>query len=206
MKISKRGQQRYEAICKAALELFLQNGYERTSLQDIVSKSGGSLSSVYKFFKNKDGLFATILQQKFDEFKEKLINALQAEYTEDVKEFFNKFGLVYLEIFFNKENISLFRIIISESHKNEEMGRAFSELLVDNTLKIVTCFINKPHIKKQFKSTDTNRLAFNFCALVREYFFTRTVIMGLEPEPMSTDEKRKFIAEIVDTFLHGALR
>jgi transcriptional regulator, TetR family len=57
MAISEKGKKRYELIVKTALELFLEKGYEKTSLSDIVAISGGSLSSIYTFFENKEGLF-----------------------------------------------------------------------------------------------------------------------------------------------------
>ena len=43
MAISEKGKKRYELIVKTALDLFLKNGYEKTSLSDIVAISGGSL-------------------------------------------------------------------------------------------------------------------------------------------------------------------
>lgn len=53
MAISEKGKKRYELIVKTALELFLKNGYEKTSLSDIVAISGGSLASIYTFFESK---------------------------------------------------------------------------------------------------------------------------------------------------------
>lgn len=53
----KKSEIRYQRILEAALELFLAKGYEATGLSDIIAKSGGSLSSVYKYFDNKETLF-----------------------------------------------------------------------------------------------------------------------------------------------------
>ena len=57
MAISEKGKKRYELIVKTALELFLKNGYEKTSLSDIVAISGGSLASIYTFLRAKRGFF-----------------------------------------------------------------------------------------------------------------------------------------------------
>jgi len=38
---TEKGRKRYELIVKTALELFLKNGYDKTSLSDIVAISGG---------------------------------------------------------------------------------------------------------------------------------------------------------------------
>ena len=44
MNISEKGKKRYEIIMQTGLELFLEKGYEHTSLSDIVAKGGGSLA------------------------------------------------------------------------------------------------------------------------------------------------------------------
>ena len=46
---------RKRAIIDAARALFVEQGYERTTLKDIVDRAGGSLATVYKVFGNKDG-------------------------------------------------------------------------------------------------------------------------------------------------------
>ena len=45
-KPTKRSAERKEKFIQAGLEIFLENGYENTSLTDIIKKSGGSLASI----------------------------------------------------------------------------------------------------------------------------------------------------------------
>ena len=66
----KKSEIRCKLILDVALELFLAKGYEATSLSDIIELSGGSLSSVYKYFDNKESLFLRIIElqsKKLDE-------------------------------------------------------------------------------------------------------------------------------------------
>jgi AcrR family transcriptional regulator len=53
-------ERRYNAILDAAEALFLEQGYDRTSLADIVRRSGGSLATLYDLFGNKQGLLRAI--------------------------------------------------------------------------------------------------------------------------------------------------
>ncbi len=53
-------ERRRGAILDAAEALFLEQGYDRTSLAEIVKKSGGSLATLYDLFGNKQGLLHAI--------------------------------------------------------------------------------------------------------------------------------------------------
>ena len=56
-----------ENIVKTALRLFLQNGYEKTSMNDIAREVGISKPAIYHHFKNKDELFHEVLSLFFEE-------------------------------------------------------------------------------------------------------------------------------------------
>ncbi len=60
---SKRGKRR-EAILGAAHELFVDKGYEATTLADIVRRSGGSLATLYDMFENKPGLLRALVSER----------------------------------------------------------------------------------------------------------------------------------------------
>lgn len=51
----------------AAFEVFLELGFENVTMSDIIRRSGGSFSTIYKFFGNKERLFAAALKYKIDE-------------------------------------------------------------------------------------------------------------------------------------------
>jgi TetR/AcrR family transcriptional regulator, mexJK operon transcriptional repressor len=62
--LTARGQARCNRILDIASALFLKQGYAATSLMQIVTASGGSLSTLYQTFQDKDGLFIAIVQRK----------------------------------------------------------------------------------------------------------------------------------------------
>ena len=58
---------RHAAILDAAETLFIEQGYDRTSLAEIVRRSGGSLATLYELFGNKQGLLHAIATRGRDQ-------------------------------------------------------------------------------------------------------------------------------------------
>lgn len=54
-----------DEIAKAALELFLKNGYDGTSVRSIMNQAGGEVGLFYYYFKNKDDVFDNVLDLFF---------------------------------------------------------------------------------------------------------------------------------------------
>jgi AcrR family transcriptional regulator len=85
-------------IVSAAWELFYENGYDDTTVDDIVERSGTSKGSFYHYFAGKDALLSslsTIFDEKYQELAENLPQDLDCFDT-----------LIYLnhELFFMIEN------------------------------------------------------------------------------------------------------
>ena len=72
-RISKPPQERKKEILETAMEMFLKNGYENTSVSDIVHKLNVAQGLFYYYFKSKEEVFRAALEQYTDEFTEKLI-------------------------------------------------------------------------------------------------------------------------------------
>lgn len=53
---------RRKAIVAAAWEAFRENGFERTTMSDIIARAGGSKATIYGYFDSKDDLFAASLE------------------------------------------------------------------------------------------------------------------------------------------------
>lgn len=55
---------RRQAMLTAAHDLFLEKGYEATTLSDVVGRSGGSLATLYELFENKPGLLRALVGER----------------------------------------------------------------------------------------------------------------------------------------------
>lgn len=76
-RISKPPQERKKEIMDTALELFMKNGYENTSVGDIVEKLGVAQGLFYYYFKSKDEVFRAAMEQLADDFAGRLVFIVQ---------------------------------------------------------------------------------------------------------------------------------
>lgn len=68
---------RRQAILTAARELFLEKGYEATTLNDVVRRSGGSLATLYEMFENKPGLLRAMVSERCSLISETIDRAIE---------------------------------------------------------------------------------------------------------------------------------
>ncbi|GGD54754.1 TetR/AcrR family transcriptional regulator [Pseudoxanthomonas indica] len=64
----RRGEQRVERFLEAATEVFLEKGYRDARLTDVVARSGGSLSTLYSAYGDKQGLALAIMDRSIAAF------------------------------------------------------------------------------------------------------------------------------------------
>lgn len=58
-----------EDIIYAAMQLFLENGYEATSVRMILDKVNGEVGMFYHYFKSKDELFEKVVERFFEDYR-----------------------------------------------------------------------------------------------------------------------------------------
>lgn len=69
-------EQRKVTIYLAAYELFLEMGYERTSLNGIAARAGFTKSNVYRYYASKDEVFLDIFMDLFDRWLTSLMDKM----------------------------------------------------------------------------------------------------------------------------------
>ena len=83
-----------QAILAAAGELFLEQGYERFSLRKVAERVGYSPTTIYLYFRDKDDLLFTVVEEGFERFGQQL--AAAAESQEDPWERLIALGRAYV--------------------------------------------------------------------------------------------------------------
>ena len=207
MAISEKGKKRYELIVKTALELFLKNGYEKTSLSDIVAISGGSLASIYTFFESKEGLFQAIIEQEIDDFIKEVDERIDLKISHSLEEFLTKFATIIFSIICTKKNISLGRIMMSEGSKNGgKLGRVFLDQILNRIDLVLINFFERDEVKAELNPKFPVKFAAKcFMKNVIGLYCFDSLMINKEPK-LSKKEREEHVALCVELFLNGIVK
>lgn len=204
IKMSKRGQERYEKIMEVALELFLNKGYEQTNLSDIIDKSGGSLASIYKYFNNKEGLFQAIVGRGMDEFCTLIDEKINLKASHQLEPFLTKFATIFFDIICERKTTQIARIMLTEGYKNEgSMGKAFLDQIFRKIDKILVDFFQREEIKSQLDPSINPQIAATlFCSLVRNPYHYNAILLNQDIN-LDRQEREEHVKTCVKIFLKG---
>lgn len=193
---------RQEKIKAVALELFLTKGYHKTSLSDIIKISGGSYTSIYNAFKNKEGLFFEILNDVCKKHFEIISSKIAEIKSDKLDEILYSFGLSFVEIFNTPQSITFGKIIYSQVYsedktllewiKNNQKNFAFNIL--------VQCFKKQ---KNPYLVQNAQKLADLFCVMLKEPFYSLNI---LTDSPLMSREEQKKHVKFVSTFFLNSLK
>ena len=122
---------RKRAIVDAARTLFVEQGYERTTVGDIVERAGGSLSTVYKVFGSKDGLLEAVVFEKTGS-GEIIINHAMA-LGGSPAEILHRLAEDLRAHFLNPEMVALVRIVIARSINDRDFAQMFYDRTATRT-------------------------------------------------------------------------
>ena len=75
-----RSKQTKEKIIQAAIRLFEERGYEKTTSNDIAAEAGVSVGSFYVYFTDKRQLLLTIFERVSDEIYKNVFDSFRAEH------------------------------------------------------------------------------------------------------------------------------
>ena len=138
----KRSDRKHREIMQAATALFVAQGYDGTSMDDIAAKAGVSKQTIYKHFADKDRLFSEIVlatNQKVDHVVGLVLSTLNN--TEDLVGDLGKLGRNFLEALMDEELLQVRRLVIANADRMPSLGRQWYEDGFERvTTALISCF------------------------------------------------------------------
>lgn len=125
--MAKRGDQLREHILYASKDVFLEMGFERTSMDEIARRAETSKRSLYAHFESKESLFLEVLELVRGLFLGKL--KMPADYGTNAVEALVQFCGRYLEILLFERAVQMCRITIAESTRFPEGAAQYFEVM-----------------------------------------------------------------------------
>ncbi|MGU3391118.1 TetR/AcrR family transcriptional regulator [Sphingomonas sp. M1A8_2b] len=120
-----RKQERRAAIVAAARKSFLEDGYAATSMSGLLTTLGGSKATLWSYFRSKEELFAAVIEDLTQAFREQLEGELLA--AGDLRATIVLFCRSFMDRTTNPDALATWRLVVSESGRSPEVGRIFYE-------------------------------------------------------------------------------
>ena len=194
-----KGLQRRDKILDAAESSFIENGFEATSLQEIMSKAGGSLATLYRMFGNKEGLFRAIIERATQNLSDSLV-PLYADNQEPEK-VLRAMGMAFINILTSPYVGAIHRLLISESARYPQLREIFMQTAPERNLRRVEDYLKKLNERGYLNVDDCKVAAEQLVSLFKGTMHLRTVLG--EDVILSEDEKARYVDSAVSIFLNG---
>jgi AcrR family transcriptional regulator len=110
-------------VLEAATAIFLEHGFTAATTDMIQKQAGVSKATVYSRYPNKEALFIAVIESEC----ERLTNNIKAiEFKNDsIHQSLHDIGYEYLTILLSPSGLALYRLIIAESQRFDNVGKAF---------------------------------------------------------------------------------
>lgn len=194
-----RGLKRRDLFLDAAMEVFIERGYEAASLQEIVNRAGGSLATLYRLFGNKEGLFHAVIERKAESVLGGITVPEQTDMPPDQLLFM--LGSRLLDLILSKEAIGVHRLIIAEGAKNPQLREIFMDIAPNRTYAFLTEYFKLQIKAGRFRDCDPRLAAIQYFEMVKGSFYMRS-LLG-EDIKLSRKERQHVVQHAVDIFLQG---
>lgn len=192
-------EQRNAELLDHALDLFLERGFERTTIDAIAASVGMAKRTVYARYGDKEALFKAALQRAIDNMVVP-IEKLRAAEQDDVEPCLLAIARILVANLMSREGLRLMRITNSESYRMPEIG-AYT---YDRGTRITIAYLSD--LFRRLKRTEGQTMAESEAEDAAEVFLNllgspaRTAAWGMEPDEAEIERLTRYR---VGLFVHG---
>ncbi|EAS40331.1 TetR/AcrR family transcriptional regulator [Photobacterium profundum] len=180
-------------IIEVATELFIEQGYKDTSLDQIVAICGGSKQTLYRYFSNKEGLFVEVLAHNTKTSLESVFQLAERQ-NESLPDTLEDFAKKYLRGICSNPILSLYRIISADFNKHDSVPNQFWQTGPMRIHQYLIEFLKTDEVSQQLKIDDPDLACGQLLALIK-LDYQNMALMGF-----------KFLSDDqLDTHAHNAV-
>ncbi|HEY8521982.1 MAG TPA: TetR/AcrR family transcriptional regulator [Gammaproteobacteria bacterium] len=181
-------------MLEAATELFLRDGYDQTSIDAILERSGGSKATLYNYFPTKEDLFRVVVDSLVS-------NAPQPSLGdhEDVRRTLTRFGAERLAALFSSSHRALLRLIIAERERFPDLARLYYTRGPQRTQAVLAEYLRNASERGALQVDDPEEAAEFFMGMLQHRWYKELLLIG--GESPSEEEIGRRAERVVDRLL-----
>ena len=153
-----------QQVLDGARRCFMAQGFDGTSMNDIVKAAGVSKGTVYAYFPSKEKLFVALIYQ--DRRRQAEQSTVILDDGRPVGEILYDFGLSMVKLMSSEESIAQVRTVVAVADKFPEIGRSFYEAGPAFAIAKIAAYLSRRMAAGDLREADPELAAFQFIDVI----------------------------------------
>jgi AcrR family transcriptional regulator len=188
---------KFDQVIEGARSVFMREGYEGASVDEIARDAGVSKATLYSYFPDKQHLFLAVLETECAQQAE--VEFLDEAGDLTVEDTLHVICKTLITFFLSRFGQDMFRVCVAEAQRFPELGRAFYDSGPKKWGRKIALYLDSPKAQAALRIEDSLLAADQLAQLCRADLMLK-VLFGIQKDP-SEDEIDRVAAEAVKTFL-----
>lgn len=188
---------KFDQVLDGAREVFLRDGFEGASVDEIARQAGVSKATLYSYFPDKRLLFSEVAAAQC---RQQAADAvLMIDMSRPPKEVLAQAGTKFLGFIYSEFGQRIFKICVAESDRFPELGRQFYQSGPMIMRRVMTDYLSAARDRGEVVIDDMDLAADQFAELCKADLWPK-LVFG-EKSSFSEAEIKRVVDGAVETFM-----
>jgi TetR/AcrR family transcriptional regulator, mexJK operon transcriptional repressor len=188
-----------DRLLEAAIQFFMEKGFEATSIGEIAKQAHASKETFYRHFPTKEELFQAALLRRAEQLATEFGSVLLPQEPPEIA--LAKFGEIVLDRFLTPEMMSFRRVTQMEGGRSPELLKSFHARGPARVNAALAHYLEDQVEQGRLRPMNSTVAARQFFDLVAAEM-TLGETLSFRPKPTKADRQQR-VAEAIECFLHG---
>ena len=188
---------KFDQVIDGARAVFMREGYEGASVDQIARDAGVSKATLYSYFPDKQHLFLAVLETECAQQSE--VELLMSAGELSVEDTLHVICKTLITFFLSNFGQDMFRVCVAEAQRFPELGRVFYDSGPKKWGRKIALYLDSPKARAVLEIEDSLLAADQLAQLCRADLMLK-VLFGIEKDPPEAEIDR-IASEAVKTFL-----
>ncbi|HUH49441.1 MAG TPA: TetR/AcrR family transcriptional regulator [Mycoplana sp.] len=177
-----------EQILDGAKRVFMEQGFDAASMNDITRAAGVSKGTIYVYFENKEDLFGELIQRERLRITESARSALKDNLT--VAEALHDFGILFATHISADYTIKAMRMVIAVNQRMPLLACNFLSASPMNPVSVLRAYLDRQVADGRLVIDDTELASRQFLELATAGIFKHRLFGSMETPPPPSEVER----------------
>ena len=188
---------KFDQVLEGAQQIFLRDGFEGASVDEIARAAGVSKATLYSYFPDKRLLFMEVASAQCQRQADEALMTL--DLTQPPEVVLKQVGHKFLSFIYSDMGQRIFRICVAESDRFPDLGRKFYQSGPMKMRNLLVGYLRASMLRGEVQIDDMNLAADQFGELCKADLWPK-LIFGLQPS-FSDGEITRIVDGAVATFM-----